>query len=320
MRRLVRRQTHFSGFTLVELLVVIAIIGILVAMLLPAVQRAREASRRSSCINYMRQVALANHNYLDSHRKFPSGWIDEPVETRRYLVGIPEPYQLNSGTAEESVNGTWVTYQWWGWPAFILPELEQSVASIDFENPTKHTPNPNRMKIQTHIPSFVCPSAPYPNRPAGTPGYNSYRGNVGYWSSSDLPSNNGIFYANSSIDDRDITDGLSQTILIGESRYGVFWCDSYQVARVREESGQPIFDRHFILPLDLFSPYLTLEGDTIPPPPDALVIHSYGSFHDGITNIAFADASVRSIAKNMNTETFIALCTRNGREPIPEEF
>ena len=73
------RRTRRRGFTLIELLVVIAIIGLLVSMLMPAVQKAREAARRSSCINNMRQLGIAAHNYLSSHRVFPSGFIQTPA-------------------------------------------------------------------------------------------------------------------------------------------------------------------------------------------------------------------------------------------------
>lgn len=137
-----RRQSDRGGFTLVELLVVIAIIGLLVSMLLPAVQRARESSRRSSCTNNLRQISLATHNYLSGHRKFPSGWIEGPVEARRYLITFPEPIQMDSPEAKGPLNMAWLMSQWWSWPALILHEMDQPTAAIDFEQPEKHAPTP----------------------------------------------------------------------------------------------------------------------------------------------------------------------------------
>ncbi|NQT39037.1 MAG: DUF1559 domain-containing protein, partial [Planctomycetes bacterium] len=92
-------QDPKSGFTLVELLVVIAIIGILIALLLPAVQAAREAARRSQCSNNLKQLSLALHNYHDSFKSFPPGWCSK----------------RNAG------GGKLTDYAFWGWGALILP-------------------------------------------------------------------------------------------------------------------------------------------------------------------------------------------------------
>jgi prepilin-type N-terminal cleavage/methylation domain-containing protein len=100
---MIRLRTR--AFTLVELLVVIAIIGILIALLLPAVQAAREAARRTSCFNNMKQIGLAMHNYHDTFRTLPSGWLAHDPATLR-----PWP---------EGDNG-------WGWGALVMPFLEQN--------------------------------------------------------------------------------------------------------------------------------------------------------------------------------------------------
>ncbi len=131
---LVKKQVRVSGFTLVELLVVIAIIGILVGLLLPAVQAAREAARRMSCSNNMKQLGLAMHNYHDTHRVFPNGF------------GVNQEF----------------------WSALILPQLEQTNlhATLNWTNSsllgygtdwTSYN-SPNKVACETVVPVFRCPS------------------------------------------------------------------------------------------------------------------------------------------------------------------
>ena len=127
-----------KAFTLVELLVVIAIIGILVAMLLPAVQAAREAARRMSCSNNMKQIGLALHLYHDTFRQLPPGW---------------RGFDLATGQPD------WLGDPGWGWCAAILPYMEQQNLfdeSLHFELPiTAHANDEGRA---TYLPMFRCPS------------------------------------------------------------------------------------------------------------------------------------------------------------------
>src|SRR5262245_20491178 len=115
------RQTT-AGFTLVELLVVIAIIGVLVALLLPAVQAAREAARRSQCSNNLKQLALAYHSYNDTSQQFPAG----NIATNAMSTGANN----RSGTAE--LNGGFYDGMW-GWPVAILPYLEGGNLAAQFD-------------------------------------------------------------------------------------------------------------------------------------------------------------------------------------------
>ena len=127
-----------KGFTLVELLVVIAIIGILVALLLPAVQAAREAARRMSCQNNLKQVGLALHMYHDSNQRWPAGWLGINPVTR---------------------GDDWLGDPGWGWAAAILPYMEQknvSEAMVHFELPT-HDPM-NKAVREKILTVFRCPS------------------------------------------------------------------------------------------------------------------------------------------------------------------
>ncbi|MDA8041454.1 MAG: DUF1559 domain-containing protein, partial [Pirellulales bacterium] len=136
---------HFSqptgsrnrGFTLIELLVVIAIIGVLVGLLLPAVQQAREAARRASCSNNMRQHGLAMHNYENAHKYFPAAC-----------------YTVDSATAPTKGNPAGKETSW---TAFVLTNLEQGNVNYDFTKHWWETENRAAATIQPSV--FKCPSA-----------------------------------------------------------------------------------------------------------------------------------------------------------------
>ncbi|OYW13961.1 MAG: hypothetical protein B7Z55_16195, partial [Planctomycetales bacterium 12-60-4] len=133
-----QQLSHRRGFTLIELLVVIAIIAILIALLLPAVQQAREAARRSQCVNNLKQLGLAIHNYHDNFNAFPPGWIGVTNRT-------PDT-EGNSGFA---------------WGAHLLPQLDQSplYGRLNF-NRECYDPAFNAVAMSTVLPAFRCPSDP----------------------------------------------------------------------------------------------------------------------------------------------------------------
>jgi prepilin-type N-terminal cleavage/methylation domain-containing protein/prepilin-type processing-associated H-X9-DG protein len=209
------------GFTLVELLVVIAIIGILVALLLPAVQAAREASRRSQCNNNLKQIGLALHNYHDTYKIFPSAsYLDKSILN---VTGATNGPELNSQ---------------WGWSVMILPFIEQApvfdqlgVTVNSFEVAAN---DPPRLRtLQTPLPVFICPSDPEGglnrNRPflmkAGGGLCNGMKlprdtqfAKSNYMACNGDDDNDGIFESgnNLTIGMKDITDGTSNTIMVGE--------------------------------------------------------------------------------------------------------
>lgn len=184
--------TKKAGFTLVELLVVIAIIGILIGMLLPAVQMVREAARRTSCSNHLRQLGLAAHNYQSSFGKFPPGVVD------------------NDGNLQDALHNGWV---------FLLPHIEQQnlYDQYDFGSDWKSATNLPLASVK--VETFLCPS----NNSAiaqnggidGEPiDYVMSKGALAYLHDQNLIS--GVFDVNSKTTFADISDGSSNTLLMGE--------------------------------------------------------------------------------------------------------
>jgi prepilin-type N-terminal cleavage/methylation domain-containing protein/prepilin-type processing-associated H-X9-DG protein len=209
------------AFTLIELLVVIAIIAVLIGLLLPAVQKVREAASRAKCSNNLKQIGLGLHNFHDVNGHFPAGWYG--VEIKSTLITIPT-----------------YNYKPWAWSAYILPYIEQGNL-YNRLNPTGRTLTDafqnDLAALQTSIPTYICPSDSGPpnaplngNRPfhlfipgqAVSIGISNYPGvhgggtGVGFFSGADLTAAlQGRF---SLITQRmlDISDGTSNTVAVGE--------------------------------------------------------------------------------------------------------
>lgn len=299
------------GFTLVELLVVMAIISTLVSLMMPAVQKAREAARRSSCINNMRQIGIAAHNYMDAHRALPPGYVPTSVVCDIDVTPFTEPLIFGNKKEEPLQVRQWTINSPYPWQALILPQMDQMTVSINFAN--SKFEDWNWRMIQVPIESYICPSASLPSlRPANL-AYSNYRGCSGWWSSTDFyaPLNNGLFYGGSHIDDRDILDGLSSTFMFGETPFG-FWGDHFSCcARARDDLGDKNFDNYWAV---------TTNPAPCPQPPEYQHYFGFGSSHGAVINFTLADGSTRSIDKHIDTNLFRSLCTRNGREPLLELF
>jgi len=136
-----------TGFTLVELLVVIAIIGILVALLLPAIQAAREAGRRTSCSNNLKQIGLALHNHHDVLGYLPPGSIQAAATPQEAHVQLKIPITVNHG-----------------WGALLFPFMEQKNLADQYRFDVDWRDTPNQVVRETHIAMMYCPSAPNPKR------------------------------------------------------------------------------------------------------------------------------------------------------------
>jgi prepilin-type N-terminal cleavage/methylation domain-containing protein len=179
------------GFTLIELLVVIAIIGIVMGLLLPAVQQAREAARRSQCKNNLHQMGVALHNYESTHGVFPPGVIGTNS-------GGPAPLQLQT------------------WPTLLLPYVEQAALynaynlNVRFDHPN------NAVAVLTRLPVYLCPSQKG-DPVGGQYGAGHYAANAGVLPGQD----DGLLFPLSRTTFRDIADGSSNTLAVGELAFDV---------------------------------------------------------------------------------------------------
>ena len=326
------------GFTLIELLVVIAVIAILIALLLPAVQQAREAARRIQCKNNLKQFGLALHNYLDAYSTFP-------------------PSFCFSTAGSWSVHGR------------ILPYMEQANAfsqvrlDLDWANPINEATHVAQLKV----PSYVCPSDPngdrmhYAGPDEGNIRPQNYGVNFGTWKIYDPVTNSGgdgVFYPNSMTRSADIVDGMSNTLMVaevktyqpyfrntadpgpiapsavsfvtalsGEAKYGpnlddnaghTEWCDgpvhqSGFTTTFTPNTKVPYTDSGITYDIDFNSRY---EGTSTTQTTYASITSR--SYHAGIVNIALTDGSTRTVNQNIDLKIWRALGTRAGSEVVGE--
>lgn len=216
------------GFTLVELLVVIAIIGILVALLLPAVQAAREAARRMSCSNNLKQIALSIHTYHGTYNAFP------PIRAGQLVRGGTQPFGANVTSYPGCPS--WFNSTAWSWRALVLPFMEQQPLydTINFnvirdngcyssDPPFSGPKDPN----QVRIPAYECPSEAWP-----TNGSNAPTNYAGIWGSDANAFNSvqgrlGVFGMGNTVSTvrmANIVDGTANTVMVGEVYRGApYW-------------------------------------------------------------------------------------------------
>lgn len=193
------------GFTLVELLVVIGVIAILVALLLPAVQSAREASRRASCLNNLKQIGLAVQNFENSYRHLPTGAVSKAYSA------VPQ-----------------TPHNYFRWSAFahILPFMEQAAVAgtLNMDVPlfsvSFQVSEENRAIVAQELPGLLCPSDTW-NRLGTGFGPTNYAAATGSGAGGGTPfDTDGVFYINSKVRLAEITDGLSHTVAFSESILG----------------------------------------------------------------------------------------------------
>ncbi|MBN9118758.1 MAG: DUF1559 domain-containing protein [Planctomycetes bacterium] len=323
------------GFTLIELLVVIAIIAILIGLLLPAVQKVREAAARMSCQNNLKQMGLALHNFAGSYNgQFPAAII----HSGRYNNASNTPY---SGP-EVKYTGTYLVYNHSGFVA-LLPYIEQSALFSQYtyqnlassSNPYGLTlgpdpsPNPNRIVAQAYIKIYTCPSdenpGPQPvDSPRGTGFYErdslrrsnylfstgtttDYSGNY----ANETAANKGAFGHNGAASIATMQDGTSNTIAIGESRqlhtdsaYGPYWGAGTHTAVMGYTPNSQYTPNY---------PYGNCAGSSTK---KCQYAWGFGSNHSGITNFVMCDGSVRSISDSVDFTTFKAAVTPSNGETL----
>jgi prepilin-type N-terminal cleavage/methylation domain-containing protein/prepilin-type processing-associated H-X9-DG protein len=285
-----------SGFTLIELLVVISIIGVLIGLLLPAVQKVREAAARIQCVNNLKQIGLALHNYHDTAHSFPAGYV--------------------SGFDADGND----TGPGWGWASFILPQMEQQnlYTAIRFDQ-LIDAPVNSGVRVMA-VKTYLCPSDDAPptwtaNRydSTGKPiaaicdiASANYIGVFGV--SEPGVDGEGVFFRNSNISIADITDGTSQTLMVGERAHSL--APATWVGAVTNAEIFPYNSSNMVLGHTGES-----RGPSVP-----FDINNFSSRHSGGVNFLFADGHVHFLTSSVSQPVYQALSTRAGGEPVGGDF
>jgi prepilin-type N-terminal cleavage/methylation domain-containing protein/prepilin-type processing-associated H-X9-DG protein len=286
-----RRRKSRPAFTLVELLVVIAIIGVLVALLLPAVQSAREAARRVSCVNNTTQLGVALHSYEFHYESLPAGVTNPDGPIRNEPQGIHV-----------------------SWIVKTLPYLEQTALFRHFDQAAGAYADSNSEVRSARIRVLECPSdgMPFTNS-LNTVARSSY---VGCHHDTEAPidkDNHGLLFLNSKVKYSEIYDGSSQTILVGEaltSADGLGWVSGTR-ATLRNASAIDRNQPRFGTP-----PKPAEEKDKDKEKSGSLFVGGFGSSHPSGANFGFADGSTRFVRQDIDPELLRRLGNRADGEII----
>lgn len=308
------------AFTLVELLVVIAVIGILVGLLLPAVQAAREAARRLSCVNNLKQISLAVINYHDQMRRFPSGYIRQSSDPNadRFKIG-------------------------WGWGAAIQGQLDNrpladQIARVTTLDPMGQsgirtqllatwrcpTDMPTGLTCVPRVTQNMNPPLPTPENPnppdiqrpcIGFAARANYVASFGASAVGAGAKGNGLFFVDSNLAMRDVTDGTSNTFMAGERHVatgqatwvGVHWGESMGGTQYNPDN----LTRYSVDPLVMGSMHIKPN-----PGSDS---RAFGSKHTGGCNMSRIDSSVAFVASSIDLIVWRGMATIRGGEIVHPE-
>ena len=321
---------------MIELLVVIAIIAILIALLLPAVQQAREAARRTQCKNNLKQIGLAMHNYHDVYSAFPPAWI--PMIDPAAADPIADSVLASS----------------WAWPVFILPQIEQANLYNDLTSvePGPGTPfpvNPGAPNDKL-LTAFVCPSDPGPEETkyggfGGQPnGYkkSNYAACGGMLDLDHIPyvgthnfirghavkrsNRRGMLGVGTRTRIRDVTDGTSNTILVGEVANDTPWSVSsvkqgnapIWIRSQSTSTGTSVSDYAVSLSVLRYSKSFTTGNQRSYAINNILTDFGFSSRHVGGAQFTLADGSSRFISENVDQTLYENLSTRADGNVIGE--
>jgi prepilin-type N-terminal cleavage/methylation domain-containing protein/prepilin-type processing-associated H-X9-DG protein len=321
-----RRSSPNRGFTLIELLVVIAIIAILIGLLLPAVQKVREAAARMQCSNNLKQVGLACHNFHDVNQFLPPG-INVPIGTANGML-FPTNILFTSGKVGQPP----FAGQFGSWLEYILPYIEQDnlKKSLDLtQNQYANCNGPTSVGAQL-VKIYICPSDPMPQTVSTYTtggvtyyfGMNSYLGNNGTYSwyvgdAGPAYSTDGVFYINSKTTIPGITDGTSNTFMAGERYHkdtayanistlgGWAWSNYSAVQDYLGSTRMPL--NYNLGNLGITAPTQSQTDQRV---------SAFGSGHTNGANFVFCDGSVRFVSNGdtSNLANYQALSTRSGGE------